>query len=139
MNRMDGKVALIVAGGAGMGAEAAKRLAADGAKVAILSSSGRGEALAQELGGIGVTGSYFEPADLERFVQAAMDAWGRIDVVVNSAADAPKGELLELTDEDWHTALDAYYLNVVRMARLVTPIMAAQGGGAFVNISTYAA
>jgi NAD(P)-dependent dehydrogenase (short-subunit alcohol dehydrogenase family) len=49
------KVAIVSAGGSGMGAAAAKRLAADGFKVAILSSSGKGEALAKELGGVGVT------------------------------------------------------------------------------------
>ncbi|MDW3543805.1 SDR family NAD(P)-dependent oxidoreductase, partial [Escherichia coli] len=51
------KVALVTAGGSGMGAAAARRLAADGFRVAILSSSGKGEALAGELGGIGFTGS----------------------------------------------------------------------------------
>ena len=51
------KVAIITAGGSGMGAAAARRLAADGFAVAILCSSGKGEALAQELGGVGVTGS----------------------------------------------------------------------------------
>lgn len=51
------KVAIVTAGGSGMGADAARRLAADGFRVAVLSSSGKGEALAAELGGIGVTGS----------------------------------------------------------------------------------
>lgn len=50
------KVALVTAGGSGIGADAAKRLAKDGFKVGILSSSGKGEALAKELGGFGVTG-----------------------------------------------------------------------------------
>jgi NAD(P)-dependent dehydrogenase (short-subunit alcohol dehydrogenase family) len=50
------KVAVITAGGSGMGAAAARRLAADGFAVAILSSSGKGEALATELGGVGITG-----------------------------------------------------------------------------------
>jgi len=51
------KVAIVTAGGSGMGAAAARKLADDGFRVAILSSSGKGEALAAELGGIGVTGS----------------------------------------------------------------------------------
>src|SRR5262249_3601070 len=50
-----------------------------------------------------------------------------------------KGELLSITDEDWHTGLDLLLLNVVRMARLVTPSMLDQGGGAFVNISSFSA
>ena len=64
------KVAVVVAGGSGMGAAAARRLAADGFKVAILSSSGKGEALAKELGGIGVTGSNQSNDDLKRLVDA---------------------------------------------------------------------
>jgi NAD(P)-dependent dehydrogenase (short-subunit alcohol dehydrogenase family) len=119
-----------------MGAAAARRLAADGFKVAILSSSGKGEALAEELGGIGVTGSNQSIEDLERLVSGAMETWGRIDVSVNSAGHGPKGPLLEITDEDWHRGLDVYFLNVARVARLVTPIMVAQKGGAIVNIST---
>ena len=66
------KVALVTAGGSGMGAGAARRLAADGFRVAILSSSGKGEALAAELGGCGITGSNQSNDDLKRLVDAAM-------------------------------------------------------------------
>lgn len=136
---MTSKVALITAGGSGMGADAAKRLAADGYKVAILSSSGKGEALAAELGGVGVTGSNRSVADLQRLVDLAMDRWGRVDVLVNSAGHGPKGPVLEISDEDWHTGMEVYLLNVVRPTRIVAPIMVAQGGGSIVNISTFAA
>ncbi|MES0881732.1 SDR family oxidoreductase [Roseibium sp. SCP14] len=132
------KVALVTAGGSGMGAEAARRLAADGMKVAILSSSGKGEALARELGGIGHTGSNLVPDDLQSFVNKAMDAFGRIDVLVNSAGHGPKGDILEISDEDWHLGMDYYLMNVIRPARLVAPVMADQGGGAIINISTFA-
>lgn len=130
------KTALITAGGSGMGAAAARRLAADGFQVGILSSSGKGEALAADLGGFGVTGSNQSPDDLARLVDAAMDRWGRIDVLVNSAGHGPRAPILELTDEDWHQGMEVYFLNVVRPARLVTPHMAAAGGGAIINIST---
>jgi NAD(P)-dependent dehydrogenase (short-subunit alcohol dehydrogenase family) len=133
------KVAIVTAGGRGIGAGAARRLAADGYRVAILSPSGRGEALATELGGIGVTGSSLEPADLERLVETVMERWGRIDAVVNGAGHGPKGELLAISDADWQRGMEFYLLNVIRMARLVTPIMQAAGGGAIVNVSTYAA
>jgi NAD(P)-dependent dehydrogenase (short-subunit alcohol dehydrogenase family) len=133
------KTALITAGGSGMGAGAAKRLAADGYKVGVLSSSGKGEALGEALGGFGVTGSNRSVADLARLVDGAMDRWGRVDVLVNSAGHGPKGDILEMTDEDWHDGLDVYLMNVIRPTRLVTPIMAAQGGGAIINISTFAA
>jgi len=133
------KTALITAAGSGMGAAIAKRLAGDGYRVAVMSSSGKGEALGKSLGGIGFTGSATDPAALKAFVELAHREFGRIDAVVNSAAHPPKGELLALTDEDWHRGLDIAVLNVVRMTRLVTPIMEAQGSGAMVNISTFAA
>ncbi|WP_170392358.1 SDR family oxidoreductase [Ruegeria arenilitoris] len=136
---MTEKVALINAGGSGMGADAARRLSADGFKVGILSSSGKGEALAAELGGVGVTGSNQSTDDLQRLVDAAMAHWGRIDVLVNSAGHGPRAPVLELTDEDWHRGMEVYFLNAVRPTRLVTPIMQAQGGGSIINISTFAA
>lgn len=133
---MSERVAVVVGGGSGMGAAAARRLAADGFRIAILSSSGKGEALGAELGGIGVTGSNQSSDDLSRLVQVVLDRWGRIDVLVNSAGHGPKGPVLELTDEQWHAGLEVYLLNVIRAARLVTPTMVKQNGGAIVNISS---
>jgi len=133
---MADKVAVVTAGGSGMGAAAATRLAEDGYGVAILSSSGKGEALAAELGGVGVTGSNLVPDDLKRLVDATMARWGRIDVLVNSAGHGPKGKLLEISDEQWHAGMDVYLMNVIRPTRLVAPVMVAQKRGAIVNIST---
>lgn len=130
------KVAIITAGGNGMGAAAARRLAADGFKVGILSSSGKGEALANELGGIGVTGSNQSVEDLQRLVDAVVGRWGRVDVLVNSAGHGPRAPILEISDEDWHKGMDTYLLNVIRPARLVTPVMQRQKGGVIINIST---
>ena len=130
------KVALLTAAGSGMGAACARRLAADGYQVAILSSSGKGERLAQDLGGLGVTGSNQSPEDLARLVDGALARWGRIDVLVNSAGHGPKGPLLDISDADWQRGMDTYLLNVIRPTRLVVPAMQAQGGGAIVNISS---
>ena len=134
----DQSVALVVAGGSGMGAAAARKLAAEGFQLAILSSSGKGEALARELDGLGITGSNLSVPDLQSLVDQAMARWGRIDAVVSSAGHGPKGPVLEISDEDWQLGMEIYLLNVVRIARMVTPQMQRQGGGAFVNISTYA-
>ena len=134
----DESVALVVGGGSGMGADAARKLASEGWCVAILSSSGKGETLAKELGGVGVTGSNQSVQDLAKLVDASVEKWGRIDAVVSSAGHGPKESILEISDEDWHTGMDIYLMNVIRIARLVTPIMQRQGGGAYVNISTYA-
>lgn len=133
------KVALITAGGSGMGADAARKLAEDGFEVGILSSSGKGEALADDLGGLGVTGSNRSTEDLQRLVDGAMARWGRIDVLVNSAGHGPRAPILDLTDDDWHEGMEVYFLGAVRPTRLVAPIMVAQGGGAIINISTFAA
>lgn len=133
------KVAIVTAGGSGMGAGAARKLAADGFRIAVLSSSGKGEALANELGGLGVTGSNRSADDLKRLVDLVMERWGRIDALVNSAGHGPRKDLLDLADEDWHEGMEVYFLGVARPVRLVTPVMQAQKGGAIVNISTFAA
>jgi NAD(P)-dependent dehydrogenase (short-subunit alcohol dehydrogenase family) len=134
----DRKVALIVGGGSGMGADAARRLADDKFEIAIMSSSGKGEALANELGGLGFTGSNRSVADLQRFADLAVERFGRIDAVVNSAGHGPKGPILSISDEQWHEAMEVYLLNVIRMARIVAPVMQVQKSGSIVNISTYA-
>ncbi len=133
---MTEKVAVVTAGGSGMGAAAARRLADGGFSVAILSSSGKGEALAAELGGVGVTGSNQSPDDLQRLLDATLARWGRVDVLVNSAGHGPRAPILELTDDDWRRGMEVYFLNVVRATRLVAPVMQQQRSGAIINIST---
>jgi NAD(P)-dependent dehydrogenase (short-subunit alcohol dehydrogenase family) len=130
------KVAVVTAGGSGMGAAAARKLSEQGFKIAVLSSSGKGEALAKELGGIGVTGSNQSNDDLKRLFDLTVGRWGRIDALVNSAGHGPRAPVLDLTDEQWHTGLDVYLMNVIRPARLVTPVMVKQKAGAIINIST---
>jgi len=130
------KVALITAGGSGMGAAAARKLAADGFRIGILSSSGKGEALAKELNGFGVTGSNQSNDDLKRLTDGAMERYGRIDVLVNSAGHGPRAQILAISDDDWHRGMDVYLLNVIRPTRLVTPVMQAQKAGVILNIST---
>jgi len=130
------KVAMIVGGGSGMGAAAARKLAVDGFAVAVMSSSGKGEALGRELGGLGFTGSNQSNDDLKRFVDLTLEKWGRIDALVNGAGHGPRAQVNEITDEQWAAGFDTYFMNVVRATRLIVPVMIAQGGGAIVNIST---
>jgi NAD(P)-dependent dehydrogenase (short-subunit alcohol dehydrogenase family) len=122
-----------------MGAAIARRLHADGYQLALSSNGGGAMALADELGVLGHTGSVTEPDDLGSLVDAAMARYGRIDALVNNTGHAPKGPVLDITDGQWHEALDLLLLHVVRMARLVAPIMATGGGGSIVNISTFSA
>lgn len=139
MTLSDQQVALIVGGGSGIGAGAARRLAADGFAVGVMSSSGRGEALGEQLGGLGFTGSNLDSDDIGRFFDLALDRWGRVDALVNCTGHGPKGDLLAISDDDWRVGMDYYLLNVIRAARVVTPVMVDRGGGSIVNVSTYAA
>ena len=104
-------------------AQLLQKLAADGFNVAILSSSGKGEALANQLNGLGITGSNQSIDDVQRLIDETLSRWGRIDVLVNSAGHGPRKEILELTDQDWHDGIDTYFLNAVRPIRLVIPVM----------------
>ena len=134
----DPKVAVVTAAGKGMGAAILKKLAADGYRVAAMSPSGSAKALAEQHGGIGLNGSTAKAEDLSMLVETTLKTYGRIDAVVNNTGHPPKGKLLEISDEAWREGFELVHLSVVRMARLVTPIMLKQGGGAFVNILTYA-
>lgn len=136
---MPDKVAIVTAAGKGVGAAIARELAAAGYRISLMSNSDGALQLAPELGGIGMTGSVTEPADLATLVNATLETFGRIDAVVNNTGHPPKGDLLDIPDADWHLGLDLLVLNVVRMARLVTPVFVKQGGGAIVNISTFSA
>ena len=136
---MSKQVALIVGGGSGIGADAARKMSEMGYDVGVMSSSGKGEALGNSLGGLGFTGSFLSADDLGAFVNAAMEKFGRIDAVINCTGHGPKGDIMDISDDDWHLGMDYYFMNVVRMTKLVLPIMQKQGKGSIVNISTFAA
>jgi NAD(P)-dependent dehydrogenase (short-subunit alcohol dehydrogenase family) len=135
-------VAIVTAAGKGIGAGIARRLAADGYRLVLLSSGGGAVAVADQLGpdvAMAQTGSIIDPTVLAGLVDATISTYGRVDAVVNNTGHPPKGDLMTISDDDWHNGMDLLLLNVVRMAKLVTPIMERQGGGAIVNISTYSA
>ena len=132
------KVAAFIASGSGMGADAAKHLSSKGYDVAIMSSSGKGEELAKKLGGFGYTGSNLSTKDIYNFLSQTIAKFGKIDVLINSAGHGPKGEILEISDEDWIKGMEVYFLNVVRASRIITPIMQKQKNGSIINISTFA-
>ena len=133
------QVAVITAASKGIGAGCARAFAADGYKVVLLARSESIHALAAELGGVAVQGDVTKPDDLQTLVDLAMSEYGRIDAVVNNTGHPPKGDLLEIPDEDWHFSLDLVLLSVIRLARLVVPIMQKQGSGAFVNVTAFGA
>lgn len=147
-----GPVAIVTAAGSGIGAACARELAVRGYRLALMSRSQAATGLAAELGGLGWRGSVTEPGDQKLLVERTLEAFGRIDAVVNGTGHAPgssdptparfdsaaTGHLLDIPDQDWHQALELYFLAPVRMARLVTPVMERQGKGAIVNISAFA-
>jgi NAD(P)-dependent dehydrogenase (short-subunit alcohol dehydrogenase family) len=132
---MDQQVAIVTAAGRGIGAACARSLAAKGYRVALLSRSPDAVHLARDLNGIGRQGSVTVEADLNGLVMQTLEVYGRIDAVVNNTGDPARSDLLDLSDDQWHHDLDLILLNVIRMARLVTPKMINQRRGAIVNIS----
>ena len=132
------KIAAFIASGTGMGADAAKHLHSKGYNIAIMSSSGKGEKLANQLGGLGFTGSNLLSKDINYFIEKVYKNFGKIDVLINSAGHGPKGEILEINDEEWFKGMEVYFLNVVRASRAITPIMQKQKNGSIINISTFA-
>ncbi len=139
MKQESSRVVLVTAASKGIGAGVAREFARRGHRVALLARSEAVQALSEELGGVAVTGSITELACLETLVAAAMQRWGRIDVVVNNTGHPAKGGLLELNEESWREGYALILESVMRLARLVTPIMERQGSGAFVTVSSYAA
>src|SRR3954464_5774405 len=133
------RVAIVTAAGRGIGAACARELAARGYAVALMARSEEVEALASELGGLAYRGSVDRPEDLEGLVRDTLAAYGRVDAVVNNTGHPAVGGRLEISDADWHAALDLLVLPVIRMVPVVTPVMERQGGGAIVNISAFGA
>jgi NAD(P)-dependent dehydrogenase (short-subunit alcohol dehydrogenase family) len=133
-------VAIVTAASKGIGAACARLLAQRGFHLALFARGSELSNLATELDALAVTGDLADSAAIEQLVHQTQQRYGRVDAVVNNTGHAAKGDLLTLTDEDWHHGLDLLLLNVIRLARLVTPIMLAQERpGAFVNISSFVA
>lgn len=135
---MTRKVCLVTGGGRGIGAAIAREMHGRGYELVLMSPSESCEVLASELGGVAHRGVAQSPADLESVVDLAMSRHGRIDAVLNHTGHPPKGDLLEIPEEGWNLAHDMILMSVIRMAKLVTPVMEAQGRGSIVNITTYA-
>jgi len=132
------KVAIVTAASMGMGKACAVELVKSGYKVVVMSRSERILEVAQDIGADGLQGSIICKEDIKALVDFAMNKYGRIDAVVNNAGYIPKGDLFELTDENWHEGLDIVIGSVNTMLKLITPIFKDQNGGSVVNISTFA-
>lgn len=133
------KSCLIIGGGRGMGAATAREMHKRGYRLALMSPSESCEDLAAELGGVARRGRAENADDTRAIFDLALESWGRVDALLIQAGGPPKGELLELSDDDWEQANAMVIMPVIRMARLVTPVMEAQGGGSIVCITSYSA
>ena len=135
---MKHKVAIITAASQGMGAACARELAENNYHVVLMSTTDSVLVLADELGGKGLVGDVTNSDDLQKLIDLAVESYGQVDAVINNTGHPPKGELLEITDADWRQAFDLLLMNVVRMCRLVVPLMLKKGGS-IVNISSFGA
>ena len=136
---MKEKVCVIVGGGKGMGAAVAREMNKRHYRLALMSPSENCEKLANALDGIAVRGKAENAADTQALFDATMEKYGRIDSLLIHVGGPPKGDLLDIADEDWIKANEMVLLPVIRMSKLVTPIMKDQGGGSIVNITTFSA
>src|ERR1700744_374548 len=131
---LNDKVVLITGGTDGLGAALAVRLVGEGARVAVCGRDSRRLAATEQrlraAGGdaLAVQADVTSPADLERFVAAAVDRWGRLDGLVNSGGKGPSGRIDQASDEDWIADLDLRGLAAVRGTRLAVPPLVAVGG-----------
>ena len=141
---LKGKVAIVTGGSEGIGAATAARLALEGAKVAICARrSDPLEKVSTQIHAKGGTvfaqqADMTKPADIERFIKAVVDQYGRIDILVNNAGSSIRGPFMEVKDETWQQDLELKVFGAIRASRLVIPYMKKQGGGRIVNISTIA-
>ena len=133
------KTCLVIGGGRGMGAATAKEMQKRGYKISLMSPSDSCEQLAEELNGIALRGKAEVSENLKSIIDFTMEKYGRIDSVLVHVGGPPKGDLLEIEDEDWDKANQMIIKPVIRIAKLVTPIMLEQGGGSIVNITTFSA
>ena len=128
-------VAMVTAASRGIGAVCARRLSADGYDVAVMSRSEAVHSIAAEVDGLSFQGDLTSPRDISRFVEAVKERWGRLDVLVNNAGDAARGDLETLPDDAWLDGFKLLFMSVFRASREALPLMRSSGGGAIVNVS----
>ena len=136
---MSQKVCVIVGGGKGMGAAVAREMHNRNYNLALMSPSNNCEILAKELNGIALRGKAENKSDTENLINLAIEQYGRVDSLLVHVGGPPKGDLLDISDEDWNKANEMVLMPVIRLSKLVTPLMQTQGSGSIVNITTFSA
>ncbi len=136
---MKEKTCLVIGGGRGMGAATAREMHKRGYRLSLMSPSESCEQLAKDLKAVALRGKAENKENLKSIVSFTMEKYGRIDSVLVHVGGPPKGDLLEIDDEDWDKANQMIIKPVISIAKLVTPIMLEQGSGSIVNITTFSA
>jgi 3-oxoacyl-[acyl-carrier protein] reductase len=137
---LTGRAALVTGASSGLGLASAEALAAEGAGVAMLGR--RRELLEQEaarVGGLAVPGDVTVPHDLERAVEATLEAFGGIDVLVWNGGGPPPGTGTEITPESLQQALELLLAPAVRLVHLCLPHLERSAGGRIIAITSIAA
>lgn len=140
--RFDDRVVIITGGGSGIGAVMTHMFVAEGASVVIADwnpeAAQRGAASIQEQGGRGmaVEANVSLPDDARRIAEAALESFGRIDVLVNNAAVADGDDVILTEPATWEHDLAVVLTGTYLCTRAVLPSMIEQGGGAIVNIAS---
>jgi NAD(P)-dependent dehydrogenase (short-subunit alcohol dehydrogenase family) len=142
MGRLDGKVSVITGAAMGIGKASAVALASEGARVVISDiDDASGQATVKEITQAGGQ-AIFQHADvgvtddIENLIKAAIDQWGRLDILVNNAAQAISGSVVDITEDDWNRVLNINLTSVWRGMKFAIPHMITAGAGSIINISS---
>ena len=149
MDRLRDKIVLVFGAGSagegwGNGKAAAVAYGREGARVACADLDLRAARATADLvaaegaDAIAIGADVTDTATIAAAVAAVLDRWGRIDVLHNNVGMNVPGGVVEASEESWHRVLDVNLTSVFRTCKAVLPVMAAQGSGAIVNISSLA-
>lgn len=131
------KVVLVTAASKGIGHACAEHLSKAGWTPSMMARSDDVVTAADKLGGMGFVGDITKGEDLERFVEATLSRFGRLDAAVVNAGHSSKNGILDLSDTEWHQAMDVLFLPTVRIVRAAKDELA-KTGGAVACISSFA-
>ena len=143
MGRLDGRVAIVTGSGRGIGAEYAKALAAEGAKVAVtdIVDTETTVNIIKQAGGeaIGIGCDVTNPDDVKALVSQTVDAFGKLDVMVTNAAlfaDLQQRSFLEIDEDEWDRVMQVNTRGVFTCAKAAVTEMKKNGYGKIVNIAS---
>jgi len=136
------KTALVTGAARGIGFAIASRLAAEGARVAVLDlDSAAAASAAEKIGGgaLALTADVTKSVEVTAAIRQVVAAWGRLDILVNNAGITGRSfPIWELSEEDWRRVIDADLTSVFLCCRAAVPVMLEQGSGRIINIASIA-